>query len=88
MNIENMTHLGIFDAYQREIYDTLALYNAQASGLKDKVELIQIYKAQNEALAEVLRKQHRALRWLNGETVEPEHHFVEAQLIGKSELAW
>ncbi len=81
--IEDATHLKLFDDYQREIYDTLAQFRAQASGVDDKLQLIAIYIAQNEALKEVLRKQHRAFRWLRGEKVEQEHHEVYAQLEGE-----
>lgn len=86
--IEDMQHLTLFHAYQQEIQETVAHYNAKASGLTDKKELIEIYLAQNEALKEVLRKQNRAFRWMKGEKVEPEHHFVEAELVGKSNLTW
>jgi hypothetical protein len=84
--IKDMQHMTIFDNHQREIYDTLAHFNARASGLDDKAELIQIYLAQTEALKEIVRKHERSLRFMNGEKVEPEHHYVEAQLIGKSNL--
>lgn len=84
--IEDARHLSLFDDYQREIYDTLAQFRAQANGLDDKLLLIDIYIAQNEALKEVLRKQHRAYRWMRGEKVEPEHHTVYANLVGVSGL--
>jgi len=86
--IEDMTHLGVFDAYQREILSTISQYNSRASGVTDKSTLIDIYLAQNDALREVLRKQNRALRWMRGEAVEPEHHEVEAVIIGVGGLEY
>jgi hypothetical protein len=84
--IEDMQHLGVFESYQQEIYDTLAHYRARASGVTDKATLIALYIEQNEALKEVLRKQHRAFRFMRGEKVEPEHHEVYAQLVGTSTM--
>ncbi len=84
--IEDMTHLALFDDYQKEIFDTLSHFRARASGVTDKATLLALYIEQNEALKEVLRKQHRAFRWMRGEKVEPEHHLVYAQLVGKSTM--
>jgi hypothetical protein len=81
--IQDMQHMAVFESYQKEIYDTLAEYRARASGVTDKLQLIQLYIDQNEAVNEVLRKQHRAFRWMRGEKVESEHHLVYAQIDGR-----
>lgn len=86
--IDDSRHLTLFDSYQREIYDTLAQFRAQTNGLDDKATLISVYIAQNEALREVLRKQHRAFRWMRGEKVEQENHEVEAVLEGMGGLTY
>jgi len=84
--MEDMQHMAVLESYQQEIFDTLSHYRARASGKTDKLELIQIYLDQNEAVKEVLRKQHRAFRFMRGEKIEPEHHLVYAELTGKSSL--
>ena len=37
---------------------------------------------QNELLAEIVRKQRRHLRFMNGEQIEPETHYAECVLVG------
>ena len=80
--IEDMQHVGVCDALAKELQDNLVEYNRQASGVKDKKTLLAIRIAQNDILREILRKQLRHLRYMNGEKIEPETHYVEAEIFG------
>lgn len=80
--MEDMRHLGVLDGLAREIQQNLVEFNARASGLTDKAELLELRLAQNEALAELLRKQRRALQFMAGQKIEPEVHFGEVILQG------
>lgn len=80
--IEDMTHLQILDALQREIFDLLANFNARASGQTDKGYLVELRLEQNQNIVELLRQQNRALRHMIGEAVPPEAHEANAVLLG------
>jgi hypothetical protein len=80
--IVDMTHLGVLDALARELQDNLLHYNSRCSGIEDKRELLALRLQQNDDLTEILRKQRRHLRFMNGEKIEPETHVVEAVLTG------
>ncbi len=80
--IEDMTHLGVLDALARELQDNLSHYNHRANGKTDKATLIALRIEQIADLREILRKQERHLRFMNGEKIEPETHIVEAVITG------
>jgi hypothetical protein len=80
--IRNMTHLEVLDCLARELQDVLIDYNRRASGQTDESFLVALRLEQNTVLAEVVRKQRRHLRLMNGEKIEPEIHYAEAVLIG------
>ena len=86
--MEDMTHLGVLDALANELQMKLIEYNALADGMKDKKELLRLRIQQNEELKEILRKQLRHLKFMNGEKIEPETHFVEAVIEGKGGLQY
>jgi hypothetical protein len=84
--IEDATHLQVLDSLARELQQNLVDYNARANGGSDKATLLALRLEQNAALKEILRKQERHLRFMAGEKIEPEHHHVEAVLVGISGL--
>lgn len=84
--IEDMTHLGVVDALARELQEVLNTYNAKSNGITDKATLLALRLEQNSVLAEVLRKQRRHLRFMNGEKIEPETHYAEAIITGRGGL--
>lgn len=77
-----MTHLEVLKALASELQDNLIHYNRLANGQTDKASALQLRLEQNAALREILRKQERHLRFMNGEPIEPETHYVEAVIVG------
>jgi hypothetical protein len=81
--IEDMTHLEVLKSLAWELQDCLIYYNARANGQTDKATLLALRLEQNAVLKEILKKQERHLRFMNGEKIEPEIHQVEAVLTGE-----
>lgn len=79
---EDMTHLEIFDAHAREVIELIRRYNADVSGVTDKVELIRIRTRHIQDLTGLLAQQSRVMRYMAGEPVEPQVHFAESILHG------
>ena len=86
--IEDMTHLGVIESLARELQDNLNSYNRRANGETDKATLLALRLEQIASLREVLRKQERHLRFMNGEKIEPEIHVVEAVVTGLGGLEY
>ena len=85
--IENMTHLTVLDSLARELQQVLTDYNRRANGVTDMATLVTLRLEQNTVLAEVVRKQRRHLRLMNGEKIEPETHYAEAVMVGRGDSA-
>jgi hypothetical protein len=81
-----MTHLAVFDSLAKEMQDNLVDYNRRANGQTDKTILCALRLEQIVALREILRKQERHIRYMNGEKIEPENHLVEAIILGTGGL--
>lgn len=81
--ISDMTHLQMFADLQAEIEKIIRDHNADANGLTDKKELIELRLRQYETLIEVCSEHHRVLRWHRGDAVEPRVHFGEATLVAQ-----
>jgi hypothetical protein len=80
--IQDMTHLRVLHDLAEELQVNLIHYNQLCNGKADKAELLALRLMQNDELVEILRKQRRHLRYMNGEHIEPETHVVEAVLTG------
>lgn len=86
--IEDMTHLGVLDSLAKELQQNLIDYNARANGQTDKSTLLALRLEQIATLREILRKQERHIRFMNGEKIEPETHYVEAVVYGSGGLQY
>ena len=86
--IDDMTHLGVLDSLARELQANLNDYNGRANGQTDKATLLALRLEQITVLREILRKQERHLRFMNGEKIEPENHLVEAVIAGTGGLLY
>jgi hypothetical protein len=51
--------------------------------MNEKAALLALKLEQNELLAEIVRKQRRHLRFMNGEKIEPEVHHVQCTMTGE-----
>lgn len=80
--IEEMQHLAVLKALADELQAALSDYNARCNGQTDKTTLLGLRLEQNTLLAEIVRKQRRHLRYMNGEKIEPETHYAECVMIG------
>lgn len=81
--IEDATHLEVITRLADELQECLVRYNRNCNGELDKRTLLTLRLAQNAELKEILRRQERHLRFMNGEKIEPETHFVEAVIDGR-----
>jgi hypothetical protein len=86
--IDDMTHLGVLDSLARELQENLVFYNSRSNGQTDKATLLALRLEQINTLREILRKQERHLRFMNGEKIEPENHLVEAIITGSGGLEY
>jgi hypothetical protein len=80
--IEDMTHLAVMESLAKELMECLLDYNRKTSGITDKTTLIAMRLEQSDVLTEILRKQRRHLRFMNGEKIEPEIHYAECTIVG------
>ncbi len=83
-----MTHLGVLQRLAEELQQNLVDYNSRANGQTDKATLLALRLEQIIVLRELLRKQERHIRFMNGEKIEPENHLVEAVITGKGGLLY
>jgi hypothetical protein len=71
----------LFLHHLQEIDELICQYRDLAEG-KDGPDLMAIAQAGNAAIAELVERQGRALKFLAGEKIEPEVQFAEGVLIG------
>lgn len=82
MEVKDARHLEVVEGHSRELMDLITQFNARASGVTDKEELLAIRLEQNAAMVELLRGHRRALQFMAGLPVEPQVHTAEAVLVG------
>ena len=79
--IEDMRHLAVISALADELQEALTRYNRLSNGISDKDTLLRLRLEQNDLLAEIVRKQRRHLRYMNGEQIEPEIHSANCDIF-------
>lgn len=83
--MEDMQHLAVIDGMMKQLQDLLVAYNRAAEGITEKVALLELRRAQNLELTEVLRQQRRGIDYHLGKPVVPENHTVECHMVGVGE---
>jgi hypothetical protein len=86
--IEDMTHLEVIKRLSDELQQCLIDYNLRSNGCTDKKTLLALRLEQVVVLREMLRRQERHLRYMNGEKIEPEAHAIEAVIDGRGGLLY
>jgi hypothetical protein len=76
-----MLNGDLFLHHLKEIDELICQYRELAEG-KEGSDLLTVARAGNQAIANLVEQQGRALKFLAGEKIEPQVQFAEGVLIG------
>ena len=85
--IEDKTHLALLNEIATELERLVVTFNARASGITERGQLMALRLEQNELLAEMVHRHRRALDYAAGRPVPPQVHFAETVLHGEGKGA-
>lgn len=79
--MEDKRYLVPLGAMAAELDRNIVEFNRRLSGVEDKDAICALRREQYERIEEMIGRHKRAIDFMQGNPVEPQHHFGEAVLL-------